>query len=168
MSGAINEGISIIQHHQLILPAKVSSLFRVVVLLEGSSRLLNPDFNIAVLFQKYHFKILRRRYSPQSLIQRLFKNIHQWQHIMELTPKVLEKLLRTVGKDNFEINLEHRNLERSVNRLVMGLITASMFLGSSFLWALKVPPVFNGYSLFGIIGVAVSIYLGWRLIKDII
>lgn len=166
MSSAIKECMAIIKQHQLILPANVSSLFRVVVLLEGSSKLLNPNFNIAVLFRNYHLKILKRRYSPQAVISRSFKNIQQWQRAIDKIPKALDKILHKAGSDNFEINLEHRNLEKSVNRVVKGLITASLFLGSSLLWAFKVPPEIDGYSIFGIAGVAISSYLAFRLIRE--
>jgi ubiquinone biosynthesis protein len=167
MSAAIKEGISIIQEHHLIMPANISTLMRVVVLLEGSSRLLNPDFNIAVLFEKYHFKIIKRRYAPKNIVQRLVKNVNQWEHIAEMLPKRIERLLHNAGKENFGINLEHRNLEESVNRLVMGLITAALFLGSSILWAFKVPPLISGYSVFGIAGVVISSVLTYKLIKEI-
>ena len=167
MSAAITEGMSIIQQNHLILPPKMTGLFRVVVLLEGSSRLLNPDFNIAVLFEKYHYKILKRRYSPKNIVQRLVKNVRQWEHIADMLPKRIERLLQNAGKENFGVNLEHRNLEQSVNRLVMGLIVSALFLGSSMLWAFKVPPHINGYSVFGIAGVIVSSLLTFRLIKEI-
>lgn len=167
MSGAIEEVTQIIQEHHIIIPPNISSLFRVVGMLEGSSRLLNPNFNIAVLFEKYQLQILKRRFAPKTLIKKLFKNVNQWERIAELLPKALDKGLRKAGSDNFEINLEHRNLEKSVNRIVMGLIASAIFLGSSMLWSFKVPPVFNGYSVFGILGVLISSYLTYNLIKDI-
>ena len=79
----------------------------------------------------------------------------------------MNKFLHRAGSDNFEINLDHGNLDKSVNRVVMGLITSALFLGSSLLWSFKVPPVFNGYSVFGIIGVLISSILTYNLIRDI-
>lgn len=167
MNAAIEEITQVIQEHHIIIPPNISSLLRVVAMLEGSSKLLNPNFNIAVLFEKYHLKILKRRLAPKTIIKKALKNIHQWEHIAEMLPKTLSKILKKSGSDNFEINLEHRNLEKSVNRIVMGLITSAIFLGSSLLWAFEVPPVFNGYSVFGILGVIISSYLMYKLIKDI-
>lgn len=167
MNAAIEEITQVIQEHHIIIPPNISSLLRVVAMLEGSSKLLNPNFNIAVLFEKYHLKILKRRLAPKTIIKKALKNIHQWEHIAEMLPKTLSKILKKSGSDNFEINLEHRNLEKSVNRIVMGLITSAIFLGSSLLWAFEVPPVFNGYSVFGILGVLISSYLMYKLIKDI-
>ncbi len=167
MSASIEECTSIIHQYQMILPASMSNLFRVVMLLEGSSRLLNPDFNIVVLFKNYHHKILKRRYAPHALVKRAMKNVNHWERIIDLVPKALEKFFRKAGSDNFEVNLEHRNLEESVNRIVLGLLSASLFLGSSLLWALKVPPIINGYSLPGIAGIVSALYLGVSLIRSI-
>jgi ubiquinone biosynthesis protein len=167
MSAAIEDITLIIQQHHLIVPPKMTSLLRVVALLEGSSRLLNPEFNIAVLFEKYQIKIFKRRIAPKALFKKMIKNLRQWEHVVELFPTALNKLLRKAGSDNFEVNLDHGNLEKSVNRVVMGLITSALFLGSSMLWSFKVPPVFHGYSVFGIIGVAISSILTFNLIRDI-
>lgn len=167
MSAAIGEMTSIIQQHNIILPPNAAGLLRTVGLLEGSFRLLNSDFNLAILFKKYHYKILIRRYSPKSLLTRIFKNIHQWENVIELAPKAISKFLHQAGKDNFEVNLEHRNLEKSVNRVVLGMLSSAIFLGSSMLWSFQVPPLINGYSFVGIAGILVSIYLGYKLIKDI-
>ena len=84
-----------------------------------------------------------------------------------MTPKVIGKFLRQGGKDDFKIGLEHQNLEKSVNRLVIGIIAASIFMGSSLLWAFKVPPQIEGYSIAGIIGVLVSSIMIYRLLKRI-
>ncbi|MDO6761404.1 AarF/UbiB family protein [Tamlana sp. 2_MG-2023] len=166
MSSAIQECMSIIQEHKMILPANVSSVFRVVVLLEGTSKILNPNFNIAVLFKNYQVKIFKQRYSPKAIFSRSFSNFQQWQRAIDKVPKALDKLLQNASSDNFEINLEHRNLEKSVNRVVKGVITASLFLGSSLLCAFKVPPVFDGYSIFGIAGIIISTYLTFQLFRD--
>ena len=167
MSASIEDLTQIIQQHHIMTPSKISSLLRVVTLLEGSSRLLNPDFNIAVLFEKYQIEIFKRRMSPKYVFKKMMKNLRQWEHIVELFPVAMNKFLHRAGSDNFEINLDHGNLDKSVNRVVMGLITSALFLGSSLLWSFKVPPVFNGYSVFGIIGVLISSILTYNLIRDI-
>lgn len=167
MSEAIKEVTAIIQEHRITIPANMSNLLRVVTLLEGSSRLLNPDFNIAVLFEKYQVKILARRYAPHVIIKKVAKNLHQWEHVAESLPKAIDKAIHKLGSDNFQINMEHRNLEKSVNRIVMGIISSAIFLGSSVLMAFKVPPVINGYSILGIIGIIFASILSIKLIVRI-
>ncbi|HVV70266.1 MAG TPA: AarF/ABC1/UbiB kinase family protein, partial [Verrucomicrobiae bacterium] len=63
--------------------------------------------------------------------------------------------------------VDHRHLDPIVNRLVLGILTASLFLGSSLLWSMKAPPMVHDVSIFGAAGYLLSIYLGWRLFRAI-
>ena len=62
---------------------------------------------------------------------------------------------------------EAHRLERAVHRLVLGLMTASLFLGSSMLLSHKVEPEFGGVSIIGVIGFGLSLYLGYRILRVI-
>jgi ubiquinone biosynthesis protein len=65
------------------------------------------------------------------------------------------------------VHLEHRRLDPVVNRLVLGLLTSSLLLGSSLLWSLHAEPVVGGVSLFGAIGYAAACIMGLGLFRDI-
>jgi ubiquinone biosynthesis protein len=71
------------------------------------------------------------------------------------------------------VHLEHRGLEPSVNRLVYGMLSSALFLGSTLLLAHKVPPllslppIVDQFSLLGALGCGVSIALGLRLLRAI-
>jgi ubiquinone biosynthesis protein len=65
------------------------------------------------------------------------------------------------------VHLDHRRLDPVVNRLVLGLLTSSLLLGSSLLWSLNAEPVVEGVSLFGAIGYAAACLMGVRLFRDI-
>jgi len=65
------------------------------------------------------------------------------------------------------VNLEHRGLEPSVNRLCVGMLTSALFLGSSLLLGLQFPPCLAGISVAGALGVGASLVLGLRLLRAI-
>ena len=46
------------------------------------------------------------------------------------------------------VQLLHRHLEPSVNRLVFGLMVSALFVGSSMMWAFNAPPLIAGASVF--------------------
>ena len=52
-------------------------------------------------------------------------------------------------------------------RLVLGLLTSSLLLGSSLLWSLHAEPLVGGVSLFGAIGFATACIMGVSLFWDI-
>ena len=49
LSDALNEVVAIIRRHRIVLPPSVSLLIRMLVLLEGSARLLSRDFSLIEL-----------------------------------------------------------------------------------------------------------------------
>ena len=67
----------------------------------------------------------------------------------------------------FSVHLDHRHIDPVINRLVLGVMTASLFIGSSLLWSLKAPPTIDGVSVFGAAGYVMAAYLGWRLLRAI-
>ena len=74
-----------------------------------------------------------------------------------------------LGRDTgtFDINLEHRKLDRVTNRVVYGILVAALFLGSAVLWAAQVPPMWRGYSVLGLAGLASAIVLGVRFLRAV-
>jgi len=65
------------------------------------------------------------------------------------------------------VQLMHRHLEPSVNRIVFGLMVSALFVGSSMLWAFRAPPVLADLSVLGVIGCLVSGLLGYHLFRAI-
>jgi len=167
LGGALNEMVRIISRYQLILPSSVSGLIKMFVMLEGTARLLSPAVNMLELIGSYRRKILRRRLSPRAQRQRWQRMLGEWRHIGEMLPRDLGDVLKKIQHGTFDIHLEHRRLEPSVNRLVMGMITSALFLGSAVLWSNKVPPVVDGFSVVGVLGCGLSVVLGWRLLNNI-
>ncbi len=76
-------------------------------------------------------------------------------------------ILTRVRRGSFDVNLQHRRLDATVNRLVMGIISAAMFIGSALLWSRDVRPMLWGYSVPGALGCAVAVLLGIRLLQAI-
>jgi ubiquinone biosynthesis protein len=63
-------------------------------------------------------------------------------------------MMASMRAGTLSVHLDHRRLDRVVNRSVLGLLTSSLLLGSSLLWSLKAEPLAGGVSLFGAIGFA--------------
>jgi ubiquinone biosynthesis protein len=79
--------------------------------------------------------------------------------------------LQQVQTGRFDVHLDHRGLEPSVNRLVLGMLTSALFIGSVMLvtnnvWQLSFWPL-DGVSAPGLLGVMLSAFLGWRLLRAI-
>jgi ubiquinone biosynthesis protein len=167
LSAALNGLIEIIRRNRIVLPARVSLLLRTLVLLEGTARLLHPAFSLAELIEPFYQQALGRRLSPRRVAVRLQRAYRDWGRLLQALPRDLNDTLARMRIGKFSVHLDHRHLDPVINRLVLGIMTASLFLGSSMLWSLKAPPVVAGVSVFGAAGYVVAVYLGFRLYRAV-
>ena len=167
LSAALNRLGEIIRRYKLILPPPLSLLLRTLVELEGTARKLNPQFSLAEVIRPFYSKVVRRRYSPRRILNRMQRAYRGWERLAELLPHDLGEVAKRIREGTFSVHLHHRNLDQVVNRLVLGLMAAALIVGSSLLWSMKAPPVLGGVSMIGGAGYLVAVYLGWRLLRAI-
>jgi ubiquinone biosynthesis protein len=164
--GAALKGITdIIRSHRILLPVSISLLLRLLIMLDGTGRKMNAGFSLAEVLRPYYLKLLKRRYSPRRMLRELQRSYRDWAHLVETLPRDLSTLLRRIGIGAFELHVEHRRLERTVDRLVQGVLIAALLVGSSLMWAAQAPPVlFDDISICGVLGFALAMLLAVRLV----
>jgi ubiquinone biosynthesis protein len=167
LSGALQRLTEIIRRHRLFLPPGVSLLLRTLVLLEGTAQLLSPAFSLAEVIAPFYTRAIGRRLSPRRILLRLQRSYRDWDRLFSTLPRELHSALMQILVGRFAVHLDHRHLDPVVNRLVLGIMTASLFLGSSLLWSMKAPPLLGGVSVFGAAGYLLAVYLGWRLFRAV-
>ncbi|NUQ65866.1 MAG: AarF/ABC1/UbiB kinase family protein [Pirellulales bacterium] len=167
VSGALREVVELIRRYRIRLPARIAMLIKVLITLEGTAQLLNPHFNLLEIMQPYRRKMLVRRYSPQRHIRKLQRFYSDLEHLLGILPQGIVDILEQVQSGKFDVHLDHRGLEPSVNRLVLGMLASALFLGSSLLLSNNVPPLVWGVSVFGASGCLAAIVLGLRLWRAI-
>lgn len=167
LSGALNQVTAIIRAHHILLPSRVSLLIKMLVMLEGTAQQLNPAFNIIELLEPYRFEAIKRRLAPKRLWRKLQNSHRDWSRLVETLPGDIADILNRMRRGRFDVYLEHRRLDSIVNRLVLGLLTSALFVGSTSLLSNAVKPLYRGVSLPGIVGCLAAIYLGLRLIHAI-
>jgi ubiquinone biosynthesis protein len=164
LGGALIEMTEIVRRYHILLPAGFALLIKVLVMLEGTSRLLNPGFHLIQLLAPYQEKLVRRRLSPQRYARKLWRLYREWEALGAVLPQGVRDVLQQVQRGKFIVHLEHKGLEPSVNRLVFGMLTSALFLGSTWLWASVQPPQFSSVSVIGAVGCGISVVLGVRLL----
>ncbi|EMI53950.1 ABC1 kinase family protein [Rhodopirellula sallentina] len=167
LSGALTGMTEIVRSHHILLPSRVSLLIKMLVMLEGTAQQLNPTFNIVELLEPYRLDAIKRRLSPQRMWRNLQRSHRDWSRLAESFPNDVSDVLNRIRRGSFDVHLEHRRLDSIVNRLVLGLLTSALFVGSTSLLSNKVKPLIYETSVAGIIGCAAAMYLGVRLVLAI-
>lgn len=176
MSSALNEFVSIVRRYHVMLPGEAAMLIKVLVQLEGTGRLLDPQFSLMEIMKPFHRKLLIRRMSPIRQARKFRRLMMQVEQLMETLPASITSILQQVQRGKFDVHLDHRRLGPSVNRLVLGMMTSALFLGSSWLLSNKVPPLlwpnrewmgFRDLSVIGMCGLLASVFIGFKLFMAI-
>ena len=123
----------------------------------------------------FHRKLILRRLSPARQARKMRRLYMQFEHLAESLPQTVNRVLEQMQRGRFDVHLERRRLGPSVNRLVLGLMTSALFLGSSQMLSSKVPPLLfikpwmgmQDISMLGLCGCLASVFLGFRLFMAI-
>jgi ubiquinone biosynthesis protein len=176
LTSALSEITEMIHRYRISLPPQVSTLIKTLVTLEGTARLLNPRFSLMEVMRPFQRRAMLRRLSPARRLKKMRRMYMELEHLASVLPRRTIELLEQVQSGNFDVHLDHRGLEPSVNRLVLGMLASALFLGSALMLSQKVPPLlFRGMGLWGmhdisvlgLTGCVVSLLVGLRLLRAI-
>jgi ubiquinone biosynthesis protein len=87
-----------------------------------------------------------------------------WEMLAESIPRDFNNLLEQLQSGHFAVRVKHPPLEASVNRMVYGLCTSALLVGSALLWVHEVPPTIHGVSILGAAGYLVAAFLATRVL----
>ncbi|HMB32273.1 MAG TPA: AarF/UbiB family protein [Desulfohalobiaceae bacterium] len=161
--------------YDIHLQSDLAIMIKAMVTSEGSARLLCPDLNIIDEAQPFIRELVLKKYSPGILWRQVKKNINNYWHLYKEMPNQVNQILNKVEHGQLSIGFEHKRLEglqktlsQIANRLTLGIITASMIIGSSMIITTGVAPFILGYPALGLIGYLFSAFFGGWLALDII
>ncbi|MCY2984592.1 MAG: AarF/UbiB family protein [Planctomycetota bacterium] len=176
LSGALNDATDILHRHRITLPSQMGILIKTLVTLEGTLRLTSSSFSILQAIQPMMGQLSRYRFSPRRHARRLRRMYVEFEGLVERLPSQISSLMELVQEGKLDVQLSHRGLSPSINRLVLGLLTSSLLLGSSILMASKVPPLLfmeggplglKDLSLLGVVGFVISTLVAFRILLAI-
>lgn len=167
LSGALADVTAVVRRHGILLAPTVAHLIKVFVVLEGASRSLHPGFSLIEVITPYYATILARRFAPGQILTKLRRGLRDTSALLETLPRDLAEILRRARDGRLDVHLVHRGLDATVNRLVYGIISAALFLGSCQVLASRVPPLLFDISIFGALGCVAALLLGLRLLRAI-
>ncbi|HWG45435.1 MAG TPA: AarF/UbiB family protein [Gemmataceae bacterium] len=166
VSGALNGITDIIRRYHLLLPANLAPLLKAMIVLEGTSRQLDRSFSLAEMIRPYYVRVVQEKLSPRRIFRHWRRMFMEWDHLMRTLPGDVGDILDRTKRGQFKFHLEHRRLETSVALLVDGLLSASLFLGSTLMLCHRVlaEPFFD-LSIPGVLGLPCSLFLVWRALR---
>ncbi|MCR9115404.1 MAG: AarF/ABC1/UbiB kinase family protein [bacterium] len=174
LAGALNDMTEIMRQHQITLPSEAALLMKTLVTLDGTAKMLSPQFSLMEVMRPMHSSLLMRRFSPMRQVRKVRRLMFHLEQLAEVLPQRVVSILDQVQSGRFDVHLDHRRLGPSVNRLVLGMMTSALFLGAALMLANNVPPQLfpnepwylglHRISILGLCCVILSFLMGLRLL----
>ena len=159
----LNDITALMRDNNLALPADLILLFKTLITLEGLGQQLDPEFHMIDHVTPFVERIIGQRYTPQALLARGRKSLRETLEVLADVPRDLRHLLRDMRRGRVKIDLDLKRLDhfghqldRASNRITMGILTASLVVGSSIIMTVEGGPKLFGLPLFGLLGFLIA------------
>ncbi|MDP1633961.1 MAG: AarF/UbiB family protein [Gallionellaceae bacterium] len=159
LGAMLSDLMTILRKYRITLPPDLALLVKAFITLEGMGRELNPDFEMAAEAMPILEQSIRARYAPSALIKRGWHSIGEMLSMISGLPHDLSKLLRTARRGRLEIHIDVTHLKHvgnqldgAANRMVVGIVVASLIIGSSIVMTVPGGPTLLGLPTFGLLG----------------
>lgn len=161
----LNDITALMRENDLLLPADLILLFKTLITLEGLGQQLDPEFHMIDHVTPFVEQVIQQRYTPRALFARGRRSVREALEVVADLPRDLRHLLRDARRGRVKVDLELKRLDHfghqldsASNRLTMGILTASLVIGSSIIMTVEGGPELLGLPLFGLLGFLIAFF----------
>jgi ubiquinone biosynthesis protein len=150
---------AIVRDHSIVLPADLTLMFKALITMEGLGRQYDPDFHIIEHLAPLLRQVLRERYRPDAIVGRSRSAFEEFMNVVASVPRDIARLTRDARRGKARIDLDIRRLDsfgdqldKTLDRVTVGIMTASLVIGSSIVMTVTGGPTFLGIPVLLVIG----------------
>jgi len=161
IGAAIRQFAAIVREHSIVLPSDLSLMFKTLITLEGLGRQYDPDLHIVQHLTPLVKRALAERHQPAELWRRGRGALEEFFNVAASVPRDVARLLREArrGKTRIDLDLKRldsfgRQLDRTIDRATMGIMTASLVIGSAIVMTVHEGPSVLGIPVLTMLGLA--------------
>jgi len=161
IGAAIRQFAAIVREHSIVLPSDLSLMFKTLITLEGLGRQYDPDLHIVQHLSPLVKRALAERYQPRELVRRGRAALDEFFNVAASVPRDLARLLREArrGKTRIDLDLKRLDsfglrLDRTLDRVTVGIMTASLVIGSAIVLTVEGGPRVFGVQVLPVLGLA--------------
>lgn len=165
----------ILRSHGRVLTTDLSIMIKALITAEGTARSLYPDLDVIKEAEPIVKRLSKSRFSVGNFVKMVHRNIRHLFRFQHEFPRQALGIVSKLDKGELAIRFQHENLEgmqstmeRVINRLVVGIVTGALFLGSSMVILADTGPKLWGYPTLGVIGYIIGLFLSLRLVMAMV
>lgn len=175
MAQLINEMFLLLAKYKITVPSNFTLLLKCIITIEGVGRELDPDFNILEVAKPFVKKIIIDRYNPKKLLKGSVEILNELSKCITLLPQIFKDISDKLKNDSVKLDFDTEGskkviseLNRMVNRLVFGIIVASLIIGTSLIVQANIGPFLYDFPILAVLSFAAAGVLGIGLIISIL
>jgi ubiquinone biosynthesis protein len=159
---------ALMREHSIVMPADLTMMFKALISLEGLGRQYDPEFKLVERLKPFLDEARVERYQPVALVRRGRANVEQFLGLMASVPRDIARLLRDARRGRMRIDLDLKRLDSfgqkldaAIDRITIGLMTASLVVGSSIVMTVQGGPKVLGVpvlTMLGLIGYVAAFF----------
>ena len=157
---------AILREHSIVLPVDLALLFKALLSLEGLGRQYDPEFRLIERVKPFLDRAMLEHYQPVEAARRAQETLGDFYGLVTSMPRDLARLIKDARHGRMRIDLDLRRLDSfglrlhsAINRATIGIMTASLVVGSSIVMTVAEGPTLFGVpllTLFGLLGYLIA------------
>jgi ubiquinone biosynthesis protein len=115
-------------------------LGRAIITLEGTGRLINPQFSIGSVGQDFAKEYYLNKFKPKNILLNSKNYLDEIISDIRILPKQLRTILRSVERNELKIGIDEvkfstleNNITSMANKLSVSVVLAALIVGSSLI-----------------------------------
>ncbi len=152
---------AILREHAIVMPADLTLLFKAFITLEGLGRRYDPEFRLIERVKPFLERAMRERYQPAEAVRRSQSTISDFFGLLTAMPRDIARLIKDARQGRMRVELDLKRLDSfgdrldgAIDRVTIGVMTASLVIGSSIVMTVPGGPTVFGLSLLTVFGLA--------------
>jgi ubiquinone biosynthesis protein len=157
---------AILREHSIVLPVDFTLMFKALISLEGLGRHYDPEFRLIERAKPFLDSAMRERYQPTEAARRAQETLSDFFGLVTSMPRDLARLVKDARHGRMRVDLDLKRLDSfghhlhsAINRATIGIMTASLVVGSSIVMTVAEGPTLFGVPLltfFGLLGYLIA------------
>ncbi len=171
----LNKLFKMLIDFKLRLPSDFYLLSKALITIEGVGTKLDPDFDMVSHIEPFAKKMVKKHLDPIELAKDLYSSMVEFRLLFKDFPFEIREIIRQIKTGKLKVEFEHKGLEPMLikhdqisNRIAFTIVLAALIIGSSLIVLSKIPPLWNGIPLIGIVGFVGAGIMGFGLLISIL
>lgn len=171
LANVLEELMKVMTRNGLALRSDLYVMFKSLITIENIARELDPDMAIIDILEPAMRKAQKRARSWRRHWRNFSESMEELNLLANDLPTSLREILRKAKEDDIHFQLElhglypmRETIRESVGTLSYAVVLASLVIGSALIVLSRVPPMWNGVPVIGVVGFVISALLGFGLL----